>query len=293
MALNVTTGTTVYEGLKVSYGVAPLLNTLTLLSRETSRPNWDIYLVNVETLIRNHMRDTSLPAKTISQEVLNDMQVLSQYIAAYNRNNNSIWRKKTKALFFYLPYYEYIPKKYLRDRFPKGTEARWTVRDILVSSLKEQPMTDNIDGTKIFYVTVGSEKLHTWPHRDLWKDVCSTIENAQFSSVLMISHVPLDFHLYKRCKSFTVLESYTGVLKTKDKFGKKVFGDELFPFNKYTHLLLGDKWYVRSMVTPKVRNRIKECAKRNHWAMLPDKNVLADLVNLHVIDFHVVTDPEI
>lgn len=293
MALPKVSSSTVYEGLEVSYGVAPILNTFALLSGKMTRPKWNVYLINVETLIRNRIRDEHLSVQQLSREVLNDMQVLAQYIASYNRNNTTFLQKKTNAIFFYFAHYEDIPKKYLREKFPKGTEKRWEVRDAIEEILKSQDMQEAIDNTRIFYDVVGSAKTHSWPHKDLQKDVAGNIENAMFSDVLMISHVPLDFHLYRYFKNFTILESYTGALKQRNQLGKKVFGEDLFPFNKYTHLLLGDKWYLKTSVTIKMRNQMKLKAKAEHWALLPDKSVLAALINLRLMDFHLFTDPDI
>lgn len=274
------TNTTVYEGLQVSYGVAPILNTFSTLSKQFSRPKWNLYLINAETVIRNRKED-NLPPEALGREVLNDMQVLAQYISAYNRNNSSFFDNKKPHIFFYFPHYETaIPKKYLRDKFPKGTETRWRVRDAIENIIANESMNSAIDSTNISYAVVGSNK-NPWPHKDLQHDILHQIDGAQFYKTLMISHVPLDFHLYRTFSDFSVLESYTGVFKQKQDFGKKVFGDESLPFNKYMHLVLGDKWYIDSIADLKVKKLIKERAKKEHWNLLPDKSVLANLLKIY------------
>ena len=50
---------TVYENLRVSYGVASILNTFATLSSQARRPAWQIYLINVETLIRNRKENNN------------------------------------------------------------------------------------------------------------------------------------------------------------------------------------------------------------------------------------------
>ena len=295
-ALPKVTGTTVYEGLEVSYGVAPILNTFANLSGQSTRPKWNLYLINAETLIRNRREDT-LPPDQLGREVLNDMQVLAQYISAYNRNNNAYFEKRRPCIFFYLPHYESsIPKQYLRDKFPKGTEIRWQVRDVIDEILKRESMNTEIDTTRINYTSIGHPK-HPWPHKELLKDIVSQLEGAQFYKCLMISHVPLDFHLYRCFADFHVLESYTGALKQRRDFGKKVFQDESIPFNKYTHLVLGDKWYIKAIAnTPKIKKMIKERAQKERWNLLPDKGVLSALLKIYPPSLptaHAFVDPDI
>ena len=54
------------------------------------------------------------------------------------------------------------------------------------------------------------------------------------------------------------------------------------PFNKYTHLLLGDKWYIKLQIDNKSRNTLKQVAATNNWAVLPDKSILEQIINLHL-----------
>lgn len=293
MPLKKVTSTTLYEGLEVSYGVAPILNTFTTLSAKTIRPKWNLFLINVETLIRNRDRDIQLSNKELAESVLNDMQVLAQYISSFNRNNTSYNHKRNYAIFFYLPHYDGIPEQYLRKSFPKGTEHRWEVRDEMEEMLQKQTVQNAIDNTRIYYVTVGSKKNHTWPHKDLLKDIMTNEENSQYSSVLMISHVPVDFHLYKYFKEFTILESYTGAMKQKKDLGKKVFHDNNIPFNKYTHLLLGDKWYLNALAPAKMKSQMKKEAISHHWNIIPDRGVLSSVMSFNTIDHRLFIDPDI
>ena len=67
----------------------------------------------------------------------------------------------------------------------------------------------------------------------------------------------------------------------------------MLPFNKYTHLLLGDKWYMKSLIKPKEKNKIIERATREHWSILPDKQVLSNIVDSHVVMTDVLIKPDI
>ena len=221
------------------------------------------------------------------------MQILQQYISSYNRINlSSVQKKYTPYIVFYFPQYKVIPHDYLRVKLPKGTEERWKLQDAILDTVRNKSMPEAIDTTQILYISSGSSKS-VWPHKDLLKDIRSVISGSQYAPCLMISHVPLDFHLYRYFNDFTLLESYTGVLKKCTVFGKKVFGDDALPFNKYTHLSFGDKWYMNGLASFSVRHQIKERALKEHWKLLPDKGILERLINLHFTSTSKLIDPDI
>lgn len=281
----------VYEGVQVSFGIAPILNTLSNLSTQSSRPSWTLYLINVETLIRDRKEDTKDPV-VAAKAVITDMQVLSQYIAAYNRYTLTSRTKETQPILcFYFPHYENIPKAYLREKLPSGTEQRWKIRDAIEKIISTQGLPSAYDDTQVFYAVVGTKG--PWPHKDLLKDLAKLVEGIQYRKVLMISHVPLDFHLYRQFKEFHILESYTGALKTQKQLGKKVFGDDTLPFNKYLHLLLGDRWYLKSLVKTTTKNEMKKRAIKEHWAIIPDKGVLMSLVSMIPIPSDLFVKPDL
>ena len=134
-------------------------------------------------------------------------------------------------------------------------------------------------------VIEGLEK-GTWPHIELLKDLHETkinnqpITDLQYRKVLLISHIPLDFDLYTRFAEFTLLESYTGSLKSVKQFGKKVFNNENIPFNKYTHLLFGDKWYLKSPLSRKDKQNILAQAEKEHWFIISLKDMRTKLINI-------------
>ena len=280
----------IFNGIEVSYGIAPILNTLANLSRDSIRKVWNLYLINVETLIRDR-KDKVIDHNKIARQTLLDCTVLSQYIAAYNRTVIKSNKDSNPMVVFYLPYYNNIPKLYLKDKLPKGTEDRWKIRSIIEDILKVEQYQEHVDDTDIVFSIVGKDG--GWPHKVLIRDLNSILERLVFRKVLMVSHVPADFHLYRFFNDFTILESYTGALKEHKQLGKKVFKNEALPFNKYTHLLLGDKWYMKSLIKPKDKSKIIERATREHWSILPDKQVLSNIIDTHVVMTDMLIKPDI
>ena len=281
----------VYEDLQVSYGVAPILSTFSNLSTKSTRPLWSLYMINVETLIRNRKEDMRHP-EHVAKLVLSDMQVLAHYIAAYNALVQvQALTKRVPIICFYFGHYENLPKAYIREKFPKGTEERWIVRDVLEKIIQKEPQQNTVEDTSIVYALAGLKG--TWPHKDVVEDLAKITDGLQFRKMLMISHVPIDFHVYRTFQEFNLLESYTGTIKNIKMLGPKVFKDDNIPFNKYTHLLLGDKWYMKSLIDRKQHNRVKEKATKEHWALIPDKAVLASIIQMSIVPSDLLIKPNI
>ena len=266
-----------FHGIEVSYGIAPILPTFSDLSMKAHRPSWTLYLINVETIIRDRKQDTK-SLEEVARAVLLDCTVMAQYIAAYNSLTLPPQSKQQPVICFYLPHYEKLPAAYLKEKLPAGTDIRWKIRDLIEKILAKDGYQESYESTKVIFDVVG--KNGGWPHKDLLKDLVAMQEGLRFRKTLMVSHIPLDFHLYRVFSEFTILESYTGALKQQKQFGKKVFGDEVLPFNKYLHLLLGDKWYLKPMVPTAIKKQIKERAIKEHWTVIPDKSILESLINM-------------
>lgn len=285
-----------FNGMEVSLGVAPILQTLYQLSTRPGRVMWTLYLINMETIIRDRGRDTLsayAPKDQMVDNVLTDCTVLAQYIASYCRYVLPRTMKIRPLVCFYLPHYENIPHLYLRKRLPKGTEDRWEIRDLIEERLHQEPFPVQFEETEILFSVLNQKGKQCWPHRELLVDLCENHDDLQYRQVLMVSHVPLDFHLYRSFKYFRVLESYTGALKNPTDFGKKVFNSADIPFNKYTHLALGDKWYLDSQLKTTAKRSLKEMATRQRWNLLPDKTVAENIIKAGLLLPDVILKPNI
>lgn len=267
-----------FNGIQVSFGIAPILGAISNISRERNRPRWGLYLINIETLIRDR-KDNVSDTTAIVNGVITDCEVMSQYISTYNQIVNPTSRQRP-LICFYMPHYENITKTYLRDKFPKDTDKRWEIRELITKAVWERGFQNSYDNTDVVFSIADSN--HKWPHKQMVQELGKVYENIFMRNTLLVSHVPIDFHLYRVFSEFTLLESYTGTFKKHKQFGKKVFGDPEIPFNKYTHLLLGDKWYIKQQVEPKIKKAIKEKATSENWNMLPDKAILKSLVEMHL-----------
>ena len=280
-----------FNGIEVSYGVAPILNTIANLAHSRQKYYWTLYLINIETLIRNR-KDNELEIERVARNVIDDCRVLAQYLAVYVKSMSTFTSKISALVCFYINKYENIPKAHIRDKLPKGTENRWRIRDKIYEIITKEGYAENYDNVSVLFSIAGT-KTNTWPHRELATDLVNAFSGIQFRKTLMISHVPLDFHLYRVFNDFTILESYTGALKSPRDLGKKVFEDAALPFNKYLHLLLGDKWYLKSQVDVKTKHVLIKRALKEHWALIPDRDVLRSLVEMKLPNKDLYIKPDI
>ena len=278
-----------FNGVEVSYGVAPIMQTLSQLSAMRNRPAWDLYLINVETIIRDR-RDLRPDQQNI-KNIMSDCEVLANYLYNYSRLTLKDIVKLHPICCFYMGYYENLPKFHLKDKLPKGTEERWAIRDYLSQYLRSNHWKDDYENFKVLFAIPGLR--NPWPHKELLNDINQFQSGIRFRKCLMISHVAADFHTYKSVAEFHILESYTGRIKGVKDLGEKVFKDPNIPFNKYTHLTLGDKTYVKKLVTPKQKNHLAELAKRDRWNLLPEKSILAAIVNTGYVSAKTFLDSQL
>lgn len=296
---------TTYNGLEVSFGVAPILNVLAVTSMKHTRSPWTLYLINLETLVRDRQNKTNVgKIGEIVRAVLTDIQVLSLYISTYNqivRTKEITQREPT--VVFYLNNYNRIPKPYIKDSLPKGTDERQAVCAQLCTEILNSPPPNMYEDTRVLYAFNHNESLlskvstiwksEPWPHKTLVHDLSGSIPNLPHVTTMMVSHIPLDFHLFRYFSNLQLVESYTGNMKMYNQLGKKVFGTEDIPFNKYTHLLLGDKWYMQPIINAKQRNTLKEAAIREKWKLQPDKTILDRIFHLQLVQKNLLIQPDI
>ena len=151
-------------------------------------------------------------------------------------------------------------------------------------------MVQKLKDSTIYFVRAGTNNL---PHRDLgdlirrWdKEIMRPTQRRY----LLISHIPLDFHLQNTlANKLYILESYTGKIKSSKDLGQKVFKEDNVPFNQYTHLLFGDKVQIKPMVARKAKQKILNIAKSKKWNSRPTSLILSDIRSTHDVPIDVLT----
>lgn len=277
------------DGVPISYGLAPILNTLVHTMPFRERNAWQVYMVNMETMLRNVMNDSRLSSDPINA-TLDECRLLAQYIHGYI---SGMPLRIRPALCFYLPDYSNLPSQYLKDRLPAGTVERWNAKQRLRNEWSHN-WGISYEDLDVFGSEVTNDNK-AWVPLALANDVDSRLGNAsiKYLSVLMISHVALDFHICRRCKTFTLLESHTGNFKKPSDLGKKVFGHAEVPFSKYTHVVFGDKQLLKPQFLPRARREVAERAKNEVWLKWSDQAVLSALDKMHLVNTRILTTPKV
>lgn len=273
-------------GTEASYAVAPILSIFANLANGKDPYGWDVFFINIETLIRN-IKDNKNKERTndIVSAVINDMHILHNYIINFISRTRSKHNTAEPIIVFYTSKYENIPSKYLKDKLPAGTDERKATCRTVMDKIAKELWKDFTGGRVLFIDNPGTH----WPQKEMLTELSKIEPGISFRRAVMLSHVPLDYHLYTFFKTFHILESYTGKIKTSKDLNLKVFKDEFIPFNKYTHILFGDGWYMKAQVKGKEKNKAKEIAEKEHWNMLPVRNIYKSIISHNLCDANLLT----
>jgi hypothetical protein len=93
----------------------------------------------------------------------------------------------------------------------------------------------------------------------------------------MISHLPIDYHIYKTIPNIQLLESFTGVILSVSDFGQKLIKEVKIPFNTTTHRLFGDSTQLMPLIKGKDRSKLIDVAKEFNWYVKTESEISRDV----------------
>ena len=224
-----------------------------------------IFTLNFKTLLRNTTsQGKGFSNESIIKSTFIDLQTILENITLYLKIVKEQNKNIKPMVIVYNPIYN-IPEK---NR--KTTNNILEIRLHEIYSKYSKTIKEDITITKQNDIQIITASLgkKTYPHLELLTLLEKYKEDSidyKFKNHLAVSHLPLDLHIYPRCKNFYILESYTGALRSSQVFGIKYFKDENIPFNTITHTVLGDTYQLKPMVTYKEKKIIKNIAKVNKW----------------------------
>jgi len=250
-------------------------------------PTWDVMLVNVLTLIRNNLgkntRDDEVAKWTYDD--------IDNIVSAYaNHNANQSKPADHPHFVVYFPNYEALPM--LHRRKPNATTVRlYKIMEEIIKkhhprTIKGPQKDQSVSGVEC-YVTHAGDK-YTYPHQVLSTFIMKTLQQQRLSisrlfgvvdcRVGMISHCPIDLHMSRYLKKFSLIESFTGEVKSLDSFGTKIFKKDFLPFNSVTHLLFGDSVQIEPMAKNKTKALLLERAQQHRWISRSEASIIDDVV---------------
>lgn len=234
-------------------------------------PRWDLYLINVYTLVRN-LYQKGINQKDIEIALDHEADLYMTYIHAY-----TCFRQTTQStVFFYAPNYDVVPTSMMREHTGNVAELNTLYKKIynkLPDTLKE--LTE-VRETRKFLCRVGNT---IFPHKDIVEKLKTIYSGHRYYGsigTVMISHCPIDLHIYKSLPSIQLLDSYTGTVFNVSDFGQKLTKEVKVPFNTTTHRLFGDGLQLIPLVKGRDRKILVELAQTKNWAIKTESEIQRD-----------------
>lgn len=256
-----------------SFGLSPILNTLMSLSNDRNKPRWDTYLINIMTLIRNNQQKNK-PMKTLINDTIEDAEILISHIVSYVEIDKL--HLVDPKIIIYIPFYQ-LPQLYARKISPQILEQMTACEQIKKLLL---PRSYTQGSLNIYIVHVGHTKL--LPKQALLSYLESIDKSLKYKRTLLISHIPIDFHIIKNIVELHLMECFTGKLKSSKEFNQKVFHTDVLPFISHLHLLLGDSIFIKRNINKKQYDSLLAIAKKDTWRFKPEILIKKDIESLNI-----------
>ena len=261
---------------QVGFGTNAIISAIKNMSKQNNPPPYDIFLINIDTLIRNVVTKEK-SEEEIKSDTKRDLDGLLDAISIYMRSIENLL--DMPYIIVYLPEYE-TPQVKLHERVYKDDSTKATIKKIHDDFVKEDNLKvrkqvrsvyNNID---VYEMSVGDRS--ELPYKILTRFINGQskfnpggIRNV-LKNMLMISHYPLDYYFLHNFPKTNLIESFTGKVLKKEQLGVKVFKDGFVPFNRVTHLLFGDSVQLMPMAKGRRgrnnnRKLLMDMAKKQNW----------------------------
>jgi len=179
---------------------------------------YSVYIFNISTLLRNLINAVSfkdlvvIPTKDILEALLEEIDFLTNYFTANNIN-----------IKFYINSYDFV-----KNTYKEGDKLRKSTTD-------KQLFTDNIY----------SYCLNKIKKEDDVQLFTKDIRYNKTDSGLIFTHVPFDLLSYGNFIKLDLLESHTGLIKTRKDWNTKYYpipnkDMSFLPFMEYLLVCFGD-----------------------------------------------------
>ncbi len=243
---------------RYSFGTTPAIDKLLDVVNMNKSKNGNVFLINLSTLVRNRWKK-DLKLQKVVDLVKQDVSGLSSEISETCKLVDN--RHQHFIILYTMAYSRMVPDDYLHNR---NTEQRAKIQDATVMLIKQLPSVVKIDGN------CTCEILHDNGKKPSFKVLSSKIKSVGGNqTAFIISHIPLDYHIFDVNICGYVIKSFTGdvVDGLKSTLGEMVFKEAIVPFYPATHILLGDKELIKGCLDRKERKRFLELCEQNGWRM--------------------------
>jgi hypothetical protein len=254
-----------------SIGLNRIINKLAYEIDNPKKIKYNLFLVNIETFIRNNY-EPDISNSDWLNNIYKDIYLYTQYIYEYTKTYKDSF-KYPLSLILYFPFYLFqAPYKYQTESKAWHAIQKFKLYFDKTGFMQEKENIDHLEVTKVRIQNNGFKIPN-----DLIKTIRKHTYTTQYEA-LMLSHIPVDYHLHRNINHLTLIESYTSELKKWSQFGKKVFKVDHIPFNQYTHVAFGDKVYLHNLVKGgKVKKSLVKRAEASKWYSMTEGKIMTQL----------------
>ena len=245
---------------KYSIGTAFAVDTVEKLYAQGTLKDCD-FLINISTLLRNHLdgSKTQLMDDVVSKMRMELGYLLDELVSIVKTGSTN---PKPKIIFYLCDYETGIPKHLQRPFTDNRNLLANTIKLACKQFDKLFPTKSGNFGKTYIEFTVGPPRMQSSVF------LISKMKSlGGFTDTVMISHCPVDFHVHRYCKKFSIIETHTGRYRTSKELGDKVFKHPNLPFIPALHMLLGDKEYVVPSIGIKEKRLLLEMAEKRKWEL--------------------------
>jgi hypothetical protein len=225
-----------------------------------TRTNGCVILVNLQTMIRNVLANEGASYETFSEDLGQDLRYFEQILLP---NLAKHGHGRSHIVYYLFNYHAMLLGSQLRPTPPNRVDLLRATEAMLQRNSKTFGTGKSVvkDGVGI-HAHTGVGPLP--PGKSLHECVAKI---GGVRTAFLISHQPIDWHVHLYLEKLTLVNSFTGELVEPRLFGTRAFGEayNAVPFYPCTHILLGDKYLLAPILTPKQKKELNHIAQRDKW----------------------------
>ena len=212
--------------------------------------------VNIETLVRNAVGTKTVKPEDAVAEVRKTMGMIANEVAFVCKQR---WaQSKHHILFYCVDNKKSVPSNFCRT---SNSTSAIVTNNTLRLLLRELKASDQVDGNVAAHVRLTGQ-MRVPSYKGI-REVIGTFVQENVP-ILLISHMPLDYHVCTGTgRQGTLFRSHTGakVKLSPSDLAPVVFKNTEVPFYPITHVLLGDKYLIKGVLEKQEKSRFMELMK--------------------------------
>lgn len=263
---------------RYGYGTTPAVDTLFKRIREKKIRSACLIAINIETLVRN-TAESNLKVKEVVDRVCEYMSNIVNDFSAIV----SDWDVGQHHVVFYYCALTCVPNLFRRHH--EGTTALLAKEALAAVIDRIKDSKEQTHGNVTSHICLGTD-LKQPSYKGL-VNIFNKITSRDVP-VHMISHCPVDYHIGRLGRIGVMYRSYTGVAvdMTPRALGEIVFGVKTVPFYPITHVMLGDKSFIKGLAFKKDREMFLEIAAREKFLLRSETYIRSNAkINSQIIPY--------